>query len=315
MNKDLDIVVVCEVNVDIVVAGVDAPPRFGAERTVSDVVLTAGSSGVLTATGLADLGMRVGVCGMVGDDPFGRYMLDHFRGHRIDHSGIVVDSSVRTGASVALSGQHDRAILTYPGAMARFGLSHIRSDVLARARHVHLSSYFLQVGLQADVPALLQLAHDLGLSTSVDTGHDPAEQWKIDGLLEHADVFLPNQVEALTISGATQVRDALSRLAARVPVVAVKCGAEGAWAARGSEQVFVPGIAVQARDTLGAGDAFDAGFLSGWMAGDDLTACVLRGNACGALTAAHVGGTGALSADRVDALLAGRLPEGDHARR
>ncbi len=304
MNKDLDIVVVCEVNVDIVVAGVDGPPRFGAERTVSDVVLTAGSSGVLVATGLADLGMRVGVCGLVGDDPFGHYMLEHFQNRHIDHSGIVVDTTVRTGASVALSGRHDRAILTYPGAMARFCLAHVRSDVLARSRHLHLSSYFLQEGLQPDVPALLSEAHELGLTTSVDTGHDPAEKWEIDGLLDHADIFLPNHVEALAISGATDVRDALSRLAQRVPVVAVKCGAEGAWAARGSELVHVPGISVQARDTLGAGDAFDAGFLSGWIAGSTLAACVLRGNACGALTAAHVGGTGALSAERVEALLA-----------
>ena len=304
MNKDLDVVVVCEVNVDIVVAGVDAPPRFGAERRVSDVVLTAGSSGVLTATGLADLGLRVGVCGLVGDDTFGRYMLDHFAGRHIDHSGIVVDASARTGASVLLSGRDDRAILTHPGAMVQFGLSHIKAEVLARARHLHLSSYFLQEGLQPDVPALLKRAHALGLTTSVDTGHDPAEKWIIDGLLDHTDVFLPNHVEALAISDTTDVSEALSRLAARVPVLAIKCGADGAWAARGGERVFVPGFAIQARDTTGAGDAFDAGFLSGWLAGADLAASVRRGNACGALTAAHVGGTGALSADRVDALLA-----------
>ncbi len=309
MSKDLDIVVVCEVNVDIVVAGVDGPPRFGAERTVSDVVLTAGSSGVLTATGLADLDMRVGVCGMVGDDPFGHYMLEHLEGHRIDRAGVVVDSKTRTGATVALSGEHDRAFLTFPGAMARFGLPHIRADVIARARHLHLSSYFLQVGLQPDVPALLRHAHGLGLTTSVDTGHDPAEQWKIGELLEQVDIFLPNHVEALAISGAVDVEDALSRLAGLVPVVAIKCGADGAWAAHGDERVFVPGFAVSARDTTGAGDAFDAGFLNGWMAGDNLAACVLRGNACGALTAAHVGGTGALSAERVGALLArGAMP-------
>jgi sugar/nucleoside kinase (ribokinase family) len=304
VNKDLDVVVVCEVNVDIVVAGVDAPPRFGAERRVSDVVLTAGSSGVLTATGLADLGLRVGVCGLVGDDTFGRYMLDHLAGRHIDHSGIVVDASARTGASVLLSGRDDRAILTHPGAMVQFGLSHIKTEVLARARHLHLSSYFLQEGLQPDVPALLKHAHTLGLTTSVDTGHDPAEKWIIDGLLDHTDAFLPNHVEALAISGSTDVGEALSRLAARVPVVAIKCGADGAWAARSGERVLVPGFAIQARDTTGAGDAFDAGFLSGWLAGAGLTASVRRGNACGALTAAHVGGTGALSVDRVDALLA-----------
>lgn len=304
MDRDLDVVVVCEINVDIVVAGLDGPPRFGAERTVDDVVLTAGSSGVLTATGLADLGLRVGICGLVGDDAFGHYMLDHCRQHHIDHAGVVVDPRVRTGASVTLSARDDRAILTHPGAMARFSHDQLRFEVIARARHLHLSSYFLQAALRPAVPTVLARARALGLSTSCDTGHDPAEQWQIDGLLAGIDIFLPNEVEALALSGAAEPEAAAVWLAARVPIVAVKCGAVGAWAARDAQRVFVPGFPVRAVDTLGAGDAFDAGFLSGWLAGADLEACARRGNACGALTAAHLGGTGALDPARLQALLA-----------
>jgi len=58
-------------------------------------------------------------------------------------------------------------------------------------------------------------------------------------------------------------------------------------------------------DTTGAGDAFDAGFLRAWLAGESLAACVRDGNACGALTAAHLGGTGALNLSRVEALRTG----------
>src|SRR6516162_9781706 len=90
-HRPLDVVVVCEINVDIVVTGLAGPPEFGAERLVEDVTLTAGSSGVLTATNLADLGLRVGVCGLVGDDHFGLYMLEHLDRHGIDRSGVVVD--------------------------------------------------------------------------------------------------------------------------------------------------------------------------------------------------------------------------------
>jgi sugar/nucleoside kinase (ribokinase family) len=303
MERDLDVVVVCEINVDVVVAGLDGPPRFGAERTVEDVVLTAGSSGVLTATGLADLGLRVGICGLVGDDVFGRYMIDHCRRHQIDHAGVQVDARERTGASVSLSARDDRAILTHPGAMARFSYEQVRFEVIARARHLHLSSFFLQAALRPAVPALLQRAHALGLTTSCDTGHDPAERWRIGELLAGVDLFLPNEVEAQAISGAADAQSAAIWLAQRVPVVAVKCGAAGAWAARGAERVFVQGYAVQAVDTLGAGDAFDAGFLSAWLTGADLAGCARQGNACGALTAAHLGGTGALDQARVRALL------------
>jgi sugar/nucleoside kinase (ribokinase family) len=306
MIRDLDVVIVCEINVDIVVAGLDGPPRFGAEREVGDVLLTAGSSGVLTATGLADLGLRVGVCGLIGDDPFGHFMLEHCVRHGIDQSGIVVDRTVRTGASVLLTDRADRAILTYPGAMACFNLDQLRPEVVARARHLHLSSYFLQRALQQCVPELLARARAMGITVSADTGHDPDERWWIDQLPAHLDIFLPNEVEALAISGMESIGAALEWLAARVPTVAIKCGAAGAVAACGDERIHLPGFGIQAVDTTGAGDAFNAGFLSAWLTGEDLTACVRKGNACGALTAAHIGGSGAFDAARVEALYASR---------
>ncbi len=303
-ERDLDMVVVCEINVDIVVTGLSVPLAFGAERLVDGVTLTAGSSGVLAATNMADIGLRVGVCGLVGDDTFGRYMLDHLERHGIDRSGVVVDPAVQTGAGVLLSTPQDRAILTYAGAMVLFEAEQVAMDVVARARHLHLSSYFLQAGLQRGVPELLERAHRLGLTTSADTGHDPAEQWELGGLLGGVDVFLPNEVEAAAITGLADPEHALDRLAERVPTVALKRGAAGALAAAGGQRVFVPAFTVEAVDTTGAGDAFDAGFLSGYLGGEDLEACVRRGNACGALTAAHVGGSGALTPERVAALLA-----------
>jgi len=304
MMRELDVLVVCEINVDIVVSGMDGPPRFGAERVVGDVTLTAGSSGVLTATGLASLGIRVGVCGLVGDDPFGRHMLEHCARHGTDTAGVVIDPTVRTGASVMLSTTEDRAILTHPGAMARFGFAQIRPEALARAGHLHLSSYFLQAALRPDVGRLMDLAHALELTTSCDTGHDPEERWQIGDLLHGLDIFLPNEVEALAISGADSAEGALALLAARVGMVAVTCGAVGALAARGDERRFVPGFPVRVADTTGAGDAFDAGFLAAVLAGADLEGAMRQGNACGALTAARIGG-GAIDAAALAAMLAG----------
>ncbi len=306
--RDLDVVVVCEINVDIVVTGLAGPPDFGAERLVDDLTLTAGSSGVLTASALAALGLRVGVCGLVGDDTFGRYMLAHLDRYGIDRGGVVVDEDERTGAGVLLSTPRDRAILTFAGAMARFALPRLRWDVVARARHLHLSSYFLQAALRPDVPALLRKARALGLTTSADTGHDPADTWEVGGLLDGLDVFLPNEVEACAIGGSADPRAALDKLAARVPLVAVKRGAAGAMARRGDELCEAPGFSVAAVDTTGAGDAFDAGFLAALLDGATLAECLRRGNACGALTAAHIGGSGALSRERVEALLHGTAP-------
>ena len=302
-GRDLDVVVVAEINVDVIVSGLAGLPIFGAERLVEQVTLTAGSSGVLTATGLAALGLRVGVCGLVGVDPFGQFMLHHLDRQGIDRSGVVVDPAQRTGASVLLSTLADRAILTFPGSMAQTTLDQIRFDVVARARHLHLSSYFLQAALRPQAPELLAGAHALGLTTSADTGHDPAEQWQVAGLLEGLDVFLPNAVEAIALTGAPDVAGALEQLATRVPALAIKWGANGAIGAHGAQRVSLPAFPVAVQDTTGAGDAFDAGFRAGWLQGDDLARCLRRGNACGALTAGHLGGAGGFDCAAVDALL------------
>jgi sugar/nucleoside kinase (ribokinase family) len=302
-DRDLDVVVIAEINVDVVVSGLAGLPVFGAEQLVEQVTLTAGSSGVLTAGGLAALGLRVAVCGLVGDDLFGQYLLRHLDQQGIDWSGVLVDPAQRTGASVLLSTRQDRAILTYPGSMAQASLEHIRFDVVARARHLHLSSYFLQAALRPDVPALLAHARRLGLTTSADTGHDPAQHWQVGALLEGLDVFLPNAAEAQALTGTPSAADALAQLAARVPTVAVKRGAEGALAAQGGQRVDLPAFPVEVQDPTGAGDAFDAGFLAGWLQGEDLAACVRRGNACGALAAAHVGGSGGFDRARMNTML------------
>jgi sugar/nucleoside kinase (ribokinase family) len=299
VERDLDVVVICEINVDIVVTGLEGPPKFGAELQVGNVVLAAGSSGVLTATGLAALGLRVGVCGMVGDDVFGRYMLGHFDRWGIDRTGVVVRDSVATGASVILTNPDDRAILTNPGAMAVFTGGDLRQDLVRRARHAHFSSYFLQTGLQPELIELLRSLHSHGLTISADTGHDPAECWETDSLLDNVDLFMPNEVEALALTNQPTARGALAELAHRVPWVAIKCGGNGALAAHGEERLEAPGFSVAVVDTTGAGDAFDAGFLSGWLAGRDLRTCTRMGNACGALTAAHLGGSGAISPERM----------------
>jgi sugar/nucleoside kinase (ribokinase family) len=306
----LDVVIVSEINVDVVATGLTNPPAVGGEQFIDDVTLTAGSSGVLTASGLAALGSRVGLCGLVGDDLFGRYMLNYLDGQGINHTGVVIDPKERTGASVVLSTPRDRAILTFRGSMSHFGLHDVRFDVVACARHLHLSSYFLQSALRADVSALMTRAHALGLTTSADTGHDPHQAWEVEDLWDGLDILLVNEVEACAISGAMDAAAALEWLVARVPTVIVKCGAAGALAARGPERVAMPSFAVEVVDTTGAGDAFDAGFLAGMIGGENLEACVRRGNACGALAAAHVGGAGGIDAARV----AQMIDDGDTAR-
>jgi sugar/nucleoside kinase (ribokinase family) len=163
---------------------------------------------------------------------------------------------------------------------------------LAAARHFHLSSFFLQRGLRPSVGQLFRELKAAGLTTSLDTNDDPEDRW--DGvfeLLPFVDVFLPNQREALRLTGAATLELAVSQLAKRVPVLAVKLGSEGALARRGQEEFRSPAAKVTPVDPVGAGDSFDAGFLYRYLQGADLSTCLQFGNLAGALSTTMPGGT------------------------
>ena len=110
-------------------------------------------------------------------------------------------------------------------------------------------------------------------------------------MLRYVDVFLPNAREAKRVAGTENFDAALARLAERVPLLVVKMGEEGALAVRGKERVTSPAVKVQFIDPVGAGDSFDAGFLSQYVRGADLPTCLAWGNVAGALSTTMPGGT------------------------
>jgi sugar/nucleoside kinase (ribokinase family) len=297
-DVEFDLVVLGDCNPDLVLTADEIDPSFGqVERFVDGADLMIGGSGGILACGAARLGLRTALVGMVGDDLFGHFMCDALGQRGVDTSGIVVDPSLRTGVTVILSHPGDRAILTFPGTISAFSAADVDAKLLTTSRHVHVASYFLQTSLVPSLPALLQRAHDAGATTSVDPNWDPHERWEggIRELLGSVDVFLPNAEEAIRIGGVEDPREAARALAAHGPLTAVKLGAAGALAAgNGGQVVQVPGLAgVEPVDAVGAGDSFDAGFLTGLLSGWTVERALSLGCACGALSTRAVGGTSA----------------------
>jgi sugar/nucleoside kinase (ribokinase family) len=293
--RDIDILVVGEVNADLVLTG-DVTPAFGqAEKVIADAELTIGSSGAIFACGAARLGLRVAYSGVVGDDLFGRFMMDSLAARGVDTGGIHLDPALKTGLSVILSRSDDRAILTHLGAIDKLRACQVDRSLLERARHLHTTSYFLQHALQPGLPALLTEARAAGTTISMDTNWDPAEGWNggLQALLSQVDVFLPNEQEALAISGASDLAAALDGLSGRMPTVTIKLGAQGAIARRGGETAEHGGYPVAVVDTTGAGDSFDAGFLYGYLQGGSVADSLALAVACGALSTQAAGGTAA----------------------
>ncbi|MBN8656933.1 MAG: sugar kinase [Anaerolineae bacterium] len=287
-----DLLVAGEINPDLILSG-NVKPEFGqVEKIVDDAKLTVGSSSVIFACGAARLGLKVAFVGICGDDVFGRFMLAEMSKRGVDVSHVIIRADGQTGLSVILNQQSDRAILTHSGLIAELQASDVADSLLAQARHLHVASYFLQTKLQPDLPALFKRAHALGLSTSLDTNYDPSEKWMgFDELLAVTNVFLPNEAEAESLTGAENVEEAATRLGSKVEALAIKLGKDGALGMSKSQRVQVESIPVNVMDTVGAGDSFDAGFIYGYLNGWELEKSLRLACVCGALSTQQAGGT------------------------
>jgi len=293
VDKQFDILVVGELNPDLVLTG-DVVPAFGqVEQLLDTATLAIGSSSGIFACAAARLGLKVAFVGMIGNDTFGEYMNSAIRSRGVDTQGLIINKGVQTGISVILAKGVDRAILTFPGSIPLLTYRDIDLNLLSKARHLHLASYFLLDRLRPDIPTLLQQAHLRGLTVSLDTNYDPLEKWDggIETVLKELDVFLPNQAELLAISKSKEVDCALEIISKSVPLVAVKQGALGGLARSGDTIVQSASIPVQVRDTVGAGDSFDAGFLFGYLNHWTIQRSLQLACVCGSLSTRDFGGT------------------------
>ncbi|MBN8581086.1 MAG: sugar kinase [Anaerolineae bacterium] len=287
-----DILVAGEINPDLILSG-NVMPEFGqVEKIVDDAKLTIGSSSVIFACGAARLGLNVAFIGICGDDVFGKFMLDEMSKSNVDIGNVIIRPNEPTGLSVILNQTSDRAILTHSGLIAELQASDITDDLLRKARHLHVASYFLQTKLQPDLPTLFKRARTLGLTTSLDTNYDPSEKWiGFDELLAVTNVFLPNEAEAKSLTGAVNAEEAANRLRSKVEALAIKLGKDGALGTCGSQKVQAESIPVKVVDTVGAGDSFDAGFIYGYLNGWELEKSLRLACVCGALSTQQAGGT------------------------
>lgn len=290
--QSFDLLIPGEINPDLILSG-DVEPAFGqVEKLVESAALTIGSSSVITACGAARLGLKVVFAGVCGDDLFGRFMLEEMNRLGVDTSAIRLDPAQQTGLTVILNKGHDRAMLTFLGAMKSLRAEDVTDELLSRARHLHVASYFLQDALRPGLPRLFARARALGLTTSFDTNYDPSERWEgVFDLLPFVNVFLPNRAEACSLTGEKDVERAAEQLSARVETLAIKLGHEGALGVRNGHKVKAGSISVNVVDTVGAGDTFNAGFLYGYLSGWPLEASLRLAAVCGALSTQAAGGT------------------------
>jgi sugar/nucleoside kinase (ribokinase family) len=294
MKKVYDVLVAGELNVDIILNQINRFPALGKEVIADNMTITLGSSSAIFASNLSVLGTKVAFSGSLAHDQFGELILNSLSSKGVDIRHIVYTDRAGTGATLALSFDEDRAMVTYPGTMTLFSLRDIPDSLLEQSAHLHVSSIFLSTSLKKDVCKLFRKAKAYGLTTSLDPQWDPDERWDIDFkmLLPDVDIFMPNENELRALTGIHDMKLAVQQLAPYANIVVVKSGREGAFLWKGDEFIHQPAfLNDKVVDAIGAGDSFCAGFIHEYIGGKNLKACLELAAVAGAINTTRAGGT------------------------
>lgn len=288
-----DVSVIGELNLDLIFYGLPGELILEHEHLAKDLSITLGSSSAIFAHNLACLGNKVGFSSCIGSDPFGEICLKRLGESGVELSRVRRMSGKTTGLTVILPQRKQRYILTYPGTMYEMTERDLDLAYVFNAKHLHVSSYFLQKGLRTSLIDIFCKAKEAGLTTSLDTNDDPENRWssEIQLLLKYTDILLPNEREACKLAQVDDLDRAADILSQKVSTLVIKRGSQGAMA-RVAKDKFVnfPPL-VDVADPVGAGDSFDAGFIHQFIRGAKTEDCLKFANVVGALSVTRPGGT------------------------
>lgn len=289
-----DVLAIGELNVDLVLSGLKQPPVMGEEILADNYTECMGSSTAICACAIGSLGMKTAFFGKLGMDNYGKIVTGTMERYGIDTSTIVRSPEYQTGVTVSMSMPGDRAMVTYFGDT----INSITADEVPlekiMPRHIHVGSYFLQTKLQPGLKALFARAHALGMTTSLDAGWDETGGWResLGDVLTETDFFFPNEKEAECITGTADMEEAARIIAGMGCNAIVKWGSKGSlYCSKDGEEFRCGSFKVNPVDTTGAGDSFNAGFITAFLQGKTIPECLRYGNATGAVSVCYEGGT------------------------
>jgi sugar/nucleoside kinase (ribokinase family) len=275
---------------------IEKVPSAGGVVLCPRLPLSIGGCASNVAIDLARLGVRVGVVGCVGKDLFGRFIIDTLAAADVDVGDIRQLPDAETAGTLIINVRgEDRRFIHAVGANARLQAADIPLTRVRSAKVLYVGGYLLMPALEGEpLTSLFRLARAAGVKTVLDiVMPGPGEHWtKLESVLAETDVFLPNSDEAALLTGLDDpLRQAERFAAGGAGTVVITCGGQGSVAISGDQRMRVAAHQVEYKGGTGAGDAFDAGFIAGLLADNDLAGCLQWGSAIGASCVRSVSAT------------------------
>jgi sugar/nucleoside kinase (ribokinase family) len=292
MEKRFDLFVIGRLFCDLIFTGLDRMPELGREHFAPGLSILAGGGAFITSAWLRALDIEPALVSDLGSDPFSAEVAQAIAAQGLDSRFVRRHAEPLPQVTVAMPVRQDRAFLTHlapPGASRDLRRGLEQAIAAGHGAWLHVC----ELATLVTHPELVELARAHGARLSLDPSWDERLMRDPDAraLIEKVDLFLPNDAEALAITGAETVEAALDELAEAIPAVIVKCGDQGAIARKGSTRLSQGACrAPELVDTTGAGDAFNAGLIASMIRGESLAGALRAGAECGAQAVGIVGG-------------------------
>lgn len=280
-----DLLCIASSCLDLIFTGMKRLPSPGTEEFSDDFVVK-GGGGANTPVAASKLGLRTGFITQLGMDLMGDIMLKIFRDSGMNTDSVIRSKEKRTSVTAVMSLGHERGFASFD----KNDLADVDHELLEKhiknSRHVHS-----HIAYVSTLP-IIELAEKHGCTISLDTSWSADRKADdISEILKRIDIFTPNEVEACTLTGTEDVKEAAYVLSRYVKILVVKLGAKGCLVIKEGNAIEVPPVkGIMPVDTTGAGDLFNAGFLYGFLNGFDLEKCARWGNSSGALAVTFPGG-------------------------
>ncbi|GII32186.1 sugar kinase [Planotetraspora mira] len=278
---------------DVLARPVESIPEGQDTHLVEQVRITAAGAAAGTAVDLAKIGVPVVSLGAVGDDDLGDVLVMIMKRHGVDVGGVVRKPGEQTAASILpIRPDGGRPSFHVPGANLGLSLADLDQERIAGAEIVHLGGMDVTWGLHDPAFfALLDKIRENGTVVTMDLlSNMPDLMPAVRAFLPHIDYFLPNEEQALMLTGAdTPEAAAEALLAEGLKGALITLGGAGSLVATASGHTRVPALDVPVVDTTGCGDAYCAGFVAGLLGGRDVVGAARLGTAVAARVAGGLG--------------------------
>jgi sugar/nucleoside kinase (ribokinase family) len=286
MNFDFDVIVLGDYCLDLIFTGLPSMPRLGEEIEAKGLSMEPGGA-CNTSLALHRLGVKTAWAVEFGTDDYSQFVLQKFRQENFPEDLFTLSNKPVRKITVSLSFPEERAFIAYydQGEMIKTALKGLTTK---NAKIIIIPSLFYGPAFQTGNLVAKTKHMDIFMDGNNSSGINLKDA-RIRNALKAARFYSPNSNEARRISVIDDIEKAAKVLGGLCQTVIIKDGKNGAWCCDNGNIYFEPAISVNAIDTTGAGDLFNAGFIKAWLDHKDIQECLKWGNIAGGLSTTKPG--------------------------